>query len=170
MRFSKPSDLLRAAFGQVGLSVLLFGPSAKRLSENDDERLLQQKRLDISAALTAAGHTVRLAEELVELGFITNLPYSVIMREYDIVISYISLHTAVTEVEIIQFDGEVARKSIIFLDSRETSGVVLGVCAEAEKSGAMKSLFDFPNDIISCNLLGMSLAHVENAQSNKYAI
>lgn len=150
--------------------MLLFGPPVKRLSAVPDERLLQNKRIEIFDALVAAGHTVVYAEDVVEPGFMTNLPYAVSTREYDLILSYVSLHTAQTELMIIGSDEEVARKTMIFWDDRGQGTNCQLLCDEAVQHGARQSTFSFPDDIHSCNLKGMSLTHAEAIQARRFSV
>lgn len=165
-----PSEILKKLLGDVSLSVLLFGPSLQRLSNDPDERSLQDKRSDIYRALTQAGHHVVLAEDIVEPGFPTALPYSVMTREYDVIISYVSSSTASTEIEIISSDPEIADKSKIFVDSRELQTVMGGMCDGARQVGAKVEDYLFPDDIQQCNLLTASLRYVIDSQAKHLAI
>jgi hypothetical protein len=165
-----PTELMRAVLGTVSLNILLFGPPIRRLSNDPEERPLQDKRQDIYDALTAAGHYVSYAEDVVEPGFTTALPYATMLKEYDLVFSYVSSSTGVTEIEIIGSEAEVAEKSMIFLDDRQQGPTVDGMCNDAVNGGAFILDYSYPNDIVSCRLLGESLKRATNTQSKKHLI
>lgn len=167
---ASPSDILRNLIGDVSLNILLFGPDVTRQSNDPDELALQNKRKDIHAALTSAGHHVTYAENIVEPGFPTSLPYSVAAREFDVIISYISSSTALTELDVIRSDPEIADRTMIFLDSREQDQVAGEMSVEAELQGAQVENYSFPEDIVQCNLLTASLRYVSDTQAKNLAI
>ncbi|TBX28275.1 hypothetical protein TK43_06595 [Roseovarius sp. JS7-11] len=111
-----------------------------------------------------------LAEDVVEPGFVTNLPYAVSTREYDVILSFVSLHTAETELKIIGSVHEIARKTIVFRDDRGAGTSFQHLCNHAVANGAEERMFSFPDDIHSCNLKGMSLTHVEAMQARRFSV
>lgn len=163
-----PADIMEAIFGEVSLNILLFGPPIRRLSNDVSERPLQDKRLDIFDALTHAGHHVRYAEEVVEPGFTTALPYDVLLKEYDLVFSFVSSSTGVTELEIIGSEAEVARKSMVFLDDRLVNQSAGLLCNDARGSGADVLNYSHPNDVVSCRLLTETLVRTSETQTKKH--
>lgn len=142
------------------------------MSDNERTKNLQLKRIQIRKALEASGHFVKYAEDLVD----PNLPSPqnnavlqeiVIMAEIDLIINVVDSPGSIVELGLIANKSSLSQKSTLFLDASYSTGLVAEQCLLAVELGANFETFNYPEDLVQCNLLGFVKERVEKTQFAK---
>lgn len=168
-------SLLEEAFEATKLSILVFGPQVHTISTDERTRNLQNKRIEIRAKLEECGHHVRYAEDVVDpsVGGSSNNPFFqelVIMQDYDFIVTIVDSPGSIAEATVIAMKPRLAQKSSLFLDSNYVGGLVGAACHNAADLGAHFQTYNYPQDLIECNLLGYIMDRAEKIQKIKYLL
>lgn len=169
------SDLIAGAFDAHKLKILVFGPQVHTPSAEERTAKLQNKRIDIKAALEALGHHVKYAEEIVDpsLGGAAGNAFFqelLIMGEYDFIVTLVDTPGSITEAAAIASNPHFAQKASLFLDSAFVGGLVSQACENAAHMGAHYSTYDYPADLDECHLLGHIRDRASAIQMIKYLL
>jgi hypothetical protein len=162
-------DLISSSIDAIKLNVLVFGPAVDPLSTDERTRNLQLKRIQIRDELAARGHNPKYAEELVDpsLGNML-MQEELIMREYDVIVTLVGSPGTITEAAFIARNPQLAQKSQLFMDAGHTNGLVAEGCRLAAQHGAYFKEYEYPRDLVDCNLLGFVMVRISAAQQIKY--
>lgn len=167
-------ELMTQGISNSRLNILVFGPQVQILLENDERtRNLQNKRIEIREELEFLDHNVKYAEDIVDPslgGPLSNatLQEIAIMKEYDFVVVLVDSPGSHVEATLISVNPSIAQKASLFLDSDFSQGLVAEACKLAEISGAKFRTYQYPNDLIDCNLLTFIKQRVIEIQTIKY--
>lgn len=165
----KVAKLLKDGMASVKLNILVFGPQVLVLSSDERTNNLQNKRIQIRKVLESLGHNVKYAEELVDPDLPSPhnnafLQEIVIMAEYDLIFVIVDSPGSITEAALIASRPILAQKASLFLDRTYSSGITAEACRAAVLHGADFNYYDYPTDLVDCNLLTFILNWVSKAQ------
>jgi hypothetical protein len=162
-------ELIRISVDAIKFNILVFGPAVDPISADERTRNLQLKRIQIREALAAQGHNPRYAEELVDpsLGNML-MQEELIMREYDLIVTLVGSPGTITEAAFIARNPQLAQKSQLFMDAGHTGGLVAESCRLAAQHGAYFKEYEYPRDLVDCNLLGFVMSRISAAQQTRY--
>jgi len=158
------------------LNILVFGPQIHTLAENDERtRNLQLKRIEIREKLEELGHNVKYAEDIVDPSLSGPVGNAIvqeiaIMKEYDFIVVLVDSPGSHVEATLISRDQNLAQKTSMFLDNDHSSGLVAETCRLGERFGAKFRTYQYPNDLVECNLLGFIKEHTMAIQTIKFLL
>lgn len=170
---STVANLINNGLNAIKLNILVFGPQVATLSADPRTLNLQNKRLQIREELENLGHNVKYAEDEVD----PNLPSPqnnaflqeiVIMREYDLIFNLVDTPGTISETGLIASRPDLSQKASLFLDSQFIRGLTAESCRAAEIFGADFNTYEYPRDLVECNLLTFILERVSKAQFVKF--
>lgn len=167
------AELLEDGISSIALQILVFGPQVKNLSADPRTQLLQLKRMQIRGELEKCGHIVKYGEELIDLTLpepMNNafLQESLIMKEYDLIVTIVDSPGSICEASTIALKPELATKSSLFIDETYVLGLTGSMCRIAQTIGAELTTFKYPEDLKLCNLLGSVKKKVREVQIVRY--
>lgn len=162
-------ELISQSLDAIVLNILVFGPTLRTMSSDEETRNLQMKRAQIKENLSLLGHNVQYAEDLVDPS-LGNMVFQeqIIMRDYDLIITIVGSPGSLIETAVISQKAELAQKSQLFLDSRHTEGLAAEACRLAKDMGAFFQEYEYPEDLTECHLLGFAKERVRKAQLVRY--
>ena len=166
---STVASLIQNGLSAIKLNILIFGPQVTKLSTNERTLNLQKKRIQIRAELEKLGHNVKYAEDVVD----PNLPSPqnnaflqeiVIMAEHDLIFNIVDSPGSITEAALIASKPSLCQKASLFLDSQYLTGLTAESCRHAQYLGADFNTYNYPEDLVDCNLLTFVIERVSKAQ------
>lgn len=160
------ADLINESLTPIKLRILVFGPQVETLSTNERTLNLQNKRMEIRAALEGLGHEVKYAEDVVDSsieGPAVNPFFQemVIMEDFDFIVTLVDSPGSNIETGVIASKANLARKASLYIDQNYLDGLAGQACKFVEQLGGHLHAFTYPEDLTDCHLLG----HVKNRAS-----
>ena len=151
----------------------MFGPQVENLSNVERTRNLQNKRIEIRAALESLGHEVKYAEDIVDSsidgpGANPFFQEMVIMEDFDFIVTLVESPGSNIETGVIASKPNLARKASLYIDETFNEGLAWRACQFVEEMGGHVHQFTYPQDLTECHLLGRIKRRASTIQMWKY--
>lgn len=146
-----------AAFKDISLKVLVFGPSSTIPHPPGFTADLATKRQQIRDALNIDGHNAVFPEDLMSgsIDPTINNPYiweQLLVKEYDMVVNLVGTFGSVSELSLFMRE-HLALKAALFFNQDHCSGLGFAQAKAIEALGATLETYIYPDDLASCNLM-----------------
>lgn len=146
-----------AAFDDILLKILIFGPSPTASYPPGFTADLASKRKQIRDVLLADGHYAAFPEDLMagSMDPVIDNAYlweQLLVREYDMVVNLVGSYGAVSELSLFMRDN-FALKAALFFNQDHTDGLAFQQAKAIEAIGASLKTYVYPIDLVSCNLM-----------------
>jgi hypothetical protein len=146
-----------AAFADIKLKILVFGPNPGVVHLPGFDADLAKKRQEIRDALISDGHGAFFPEDLpsgsldpaIKNAYIWE---QMLVNEYDMVVSLVGSFGAVAELSLFQRE-HLALKAALFFNKDHCTGLAFEQAKVIEALGATLETYIYPVDLTSCNLM-----------------
>ena len=162
---------MTAAFN-IKLKILVFGPNPSSPSPPGFLADLAKKREEIRRVLKTDGHEVVFPEDLMAGSVDPDINNACIwedglVREYDMVVHLVGSPGTLVELDLFMRDN-LALKAALFFREDHVGGLPYAKAKLIEALGAKLHTYNYPNDLVICNLMKQVREKVWAVRVGKY--